>query len=311
MDYLEIEKNRIDLKILEAKKLLLDPALAELAKEEIARLEQEKTELEKGGSPPLADYPNDSAPSSLSNPSNSPYPSTPSSSCILEIRAGTGGDEASIFASELFRMYQRYAINQGWKINLLGETSAKITGEGCFDKLQFESGVHRVQRVPQTESSGRIHTSTITVAVLPVVTPKEVEIKDADLIFDSFHSGGHGGQNVNKVETAVRITHKPTGIVVSCQEERFQLKNREKALEMLRSKLYQMMQEQHQTSVNNLRATQVGTGDRTEKIRTYNFPQNRITDHRAGLSWHNIKGVMEGEIERVLSDLEEKLLTKE
>ncbi len=225
---------------------------------------------------------------------------------ILEIRAGTGGDEANLFATDLYRMYYRFAQKQGWKVGVLDLNFAEVTGEGAYDTLRNESGVHRVQRIPKTERSGRVHTSTATVAVLPKVEAREVQINPVDLKFDTFRASGHGGQNVQKVETAVRITHLPTGVAVACQDERSQMQNREKALEVLRSKLYQMMQEQQKSSVDQLRREQVGTAGRSEKIRTWNFPQDRITDHRFGVSTGNIESVLDGNLDSLLTKIKEK-----
>lgn len=229
---------------------------------------------------------------------------------ILEIRAGTGGDEAGLFAADLYRMYTRFAERQGWKIRGLHRNdggigniksvTAEIVGEGVFDQLKNESGVHRVQRVPKTEKSGRIHTSTATVAVLPKVSPTEVEINPSDLKMETFRASTQGGQNVQKVETAVRITHLPTGVVVNCQDERSQFRNREKAIEILRSRLYQMLQAQKKTRVDQLRREQVGTAERVEKIRTFNFPQNRITDHRLKKSWGNLESLLDGNLSPIL-----------
>lgn len=229
---------------------------------------------------------------------------------ILEIRPAAGGDEASVFAGELFEMYIRYANKKGWKVEIINFVkgnvggikiaTAEIKGKDVFNLLKSESGVHRVQRVPITEASGRIHTSTATVAVLPVLNKVEIEIKEDDLEWEFFRSGGHGGQNVNKVSTAVRLTHIPTGIVVECQEERFQGRNREKALEMLKSRLYDEMIKQQVNSISQLRASQVGSGERAEKIRTYNFPQDRLTDHRIKKSWHNLSAIMAGDIDEIV-----------
>mgnify|MGYP001609081917 FL=1 len=229
---------------------------------------------------------------------------------ILEVRAGTGGDEAGLFAGDLTRMYQKYAGKRGWRFQPLdwNESSlkgyksfvAEITGEGAYGTLRNESGVHRVQRVPETEKSGRVHTSTASVAVLPIVDAKHVEVKESDLEVAFSRAGGPGGQNVNKVETAVRITHKPTGLVVSCREERSQSANREKAMEVLRAKLFEEEQRQAVGSVSELRKEQVGSAERAEKIRTYNFPQDRITDHRIGKKWSNIEKIMEGNLEPVV-----------
>jgi peptide chain release factor 1 len=229
---------------------------------------------------------------------------------ILEIRAGTGGDEAGLFAADLHRMYTRFAESQGWKIREhhrneggignIKSVTAGITGEGVFDLLKQESGVHRVQRIPKTEKSGRIHTSTATVAVLPKVSPTEVEINPNDLKIETFRASTQGGQNVQKVETAVRVTHLPTGVVVSCQEERSQFKNKEKAIEILRSRLYQMLQEQKKSRVDQLRREQVGTAERAEKIRTYNFPNNRVTDHHANVKITGVDDILDGNLGKLL-----------
>ena len=232
---------------------------------------------------------------------------------ILEIRAGAGGDEASIFAGDLARMYQRYAAIRGWKFSIL-DTSAgtiggyknfisRIEGEGAYESLKQESGVHRVQRIPATEKSGRVHTSTATVAILPVVEPKEVAINQGDLEITFSRAGGPGGQNVNKIESAVRILHKPTGIVVSCREERNQHANRERAMEVLRSKLYEIQQSKEVGDITAARREQVGTADRSEKIRTYNFPDDRITDHRFNVKVHNIEKVLEGDLDALLKKI--------
>ncbi len=228
---------------------------------------------------------------------------------ILEIRAGTGGDEASLFAGDLARMYQRYSAKKGWRFSILDASesgargyksiSAEISGDGVYDAFKNESGVHRVQRVPVTERQGRVHTSTASVAVLPVVEAKAVNLKDGDLEITFSRAGGPGGQNVNKVETAVRILHKPTGIVVTSREERSQYANREKALEILRAKLFEIQKEQAVSSIDQIRRDQIGTGERSEKIRTYNFPEDRITDHRLGKKWHNIEKILEGDFEPI------------
>ena len=232
---------------------------------------------------------------------------------IIEIRAGTGGDEAKLFAADLFRMYLRYAEIKGWKVDVIDLTEStggtfkeavfEIDGEDVYSRLKYESGVHRVQRVPVTESAGRIHTSTATVAVLPVAEEIEVDIKPEDLRIDIYHSGGAGGQNVNKVATAVRMTHLASGIVVACQEERSQLKNRQKAMSLLRSRLLAMEQEKADNEMSDARRSQVGTAERSEKIRTYNFPQDRLTDHRIGLSVHNLPKILEGYLDDIIDAL--------
>jgi len=232
---------------------------------------------------------------------------------ILEIRAGTGGEEAAIFAADLLRMYTRYAEKQNWKVEVLDVSPTEmggykeivllIEGKGAYGLLKYESGVHRVQRVPVTESSGRIHTSAATVAVLPEAKEVDVEINSDDLRIDVFCSSGHGGQSVNTTQSAVRITHLPTGIVVSCQDEKSQLKNKEKALKVLRSRLLQMMEEKQEKEVASTRRTLIGSGDRSERIRTYNFPQGRVTDHRIGLTLYRLEAILEGELEELITAL--------
>ncbi len=280
-----------------------DPEFAELAREELDELEtrREKTE----GALKLALIPKD--PNDAKN-------------VIVEIRAGTGGDEAGLFAADLYRMYNRYAQRRNWKtevidlnetgIGALKEIVFEVKGRGAYSRLKHESGVHRVQRVPVTESSGRIHTSAATVAVLPEAEEVDVKVSDDDLQIDVFHASGHGGQNVQKVATAIRITHKPTGIVAVCQDERSQFKNKEKAMSVLRSRLYAQEVERQQRERSNARRSQVGSGDRSERVRTYNFPQSRITDHRIGLTVHSLAQSLDGDIDNIIEALLEEEQTQ-
>ena len=232
---------------------------------------------------------------------------------IVEIRGGAGGDEAALFAGDLFRMYTRYAENQGWRSEILDanapdlggfkEVVFSIQGEGAYSKLKYESGVHRVQRVPTTEASGRIHTSTVTVAVLPEAEEVDVEVNPNDLRIDTYCASGAGGQHVNKTESAVRITHLPSGIVVQCQDEKSQLKNRDKAMRVLRAKLLEAAEQKQQAEMAQTRKSQVGTGDRSERIRTYNFPQGRVTDHRIGLTLHKLDFILNGDLDELINGL--------
>lgn len=232
---------------------------------------------------------------------------------IMEIRAGTGGVEASLFAADLLRMYSRYAVKKGWKAEPIDASTTEkggykevvfsISGKGVYGRLKYESGTHRVQRVPDTEANGRIHTSAVTVAVLPEAEEVDVEVKPEDIKIDVFRAGGAGGQSVNRTDSAVRMTHIPTGIVVTCQDERSQLKNKAKALRVLRARLFDMRKTEHDRKISQARKAQVGSGDRSEKIRTYNFPDRRITDHRIGFTVHNLESVLEGDLDEIIDAL--------
>ena len=232
---------------------------------------------------------------------------------IVEIRGGAGGEEAALFSGVLYRMYSMYAESQGWKCEILNanetelggfkEVSFMISGEGAYSRLKYESGVHRVQRVPETETQGRIHTSTVTVAVLPEAEDVEVQINPNDLQIDTFRAGGAGGQHINKTDSAIRITHLPTGLVVECQDERSQYKNKDKAMKVLKSRLLEAKREEQNSAVAEERRMQVGTGDRSERIRTYNYPQGRMTDHRIGLTLYRLESILNGDIDEVIDAL--------
>ncbi len=294
-NYINDQINLIDQKIAEAKKLLSDPEFTALAQEEINRLEEDKQVLLTTSSKP-----------SLSLASSSQEDDDTAlnkRNIILEVRGAAGGEEAKMWASDLFRMYVRFAQNKNFKLEIIDDTTVKIKGKNTYGLLKYEAGVHRVQRVPTTESSGRLHTSTATVAVLPELEDRDLHINEEDLGWDFFRSGGHGGQNVNKVSTAVRLTYKPTGLVVTCQTERYQAQNREIALQLLRAKLWEQAQEEQLSQLSAERRLQIGRGMRAEKIRTYNFPQDRVTDHRINKSWHTLEKIMEGNIEEIIEAL--------
>ena len=292
--YREYKKAQSDLE--EAKQMLNDKDLKELAEMEIDELRNKIPQIEEELKILLI-----------------PKDPDDDKNIICEIRAGAGGEEAALFAATLFRMYSMYAERKHWKIEILNENETElggykeisfmVIGKGAYSRLKFESGVHRVQRVPDTESSGRIHTSTATVAVLPVVEDVEIEINPADIKMEVFRASGAGGQHINKTSSAVRLIHEPSGIVVECQTERSQLQNREYAMKMLRSRLYNIEKEKQDSEIANARKSQVGSGDRSEKIRTYNYPQGRITDHRIGMSIFQMENFLNGDLDEMIDNL--------
>lgn len=291
MDYLHQQIGQIKQRIEENESLLSDPELTLLAQQEIEQLQEQKKLLEE----------------SLSLMESSTKKATTSGydNCILEIRPGTGGEEAKLWAGELLRMYVRYAEMKKFKVETLEELQAKIIGKRAYEVFEFESGVHRVQRVPATEAQGRVHTSTASVAVIPELPPSAVEMKEDDLEWQFIRAGGHGGQNVNKVATAVRLTHKPTGIVISARTERYQAQNREIALELLRGKLWELEEQKRAKEVGTARMA-IGRAMRAEKIRTYNFPQNRVTDHRIHMSWYDLENIVNGYLDPVIEALHDE-----
>jgi len=291
-DYRLIQLKELEQKIEETKSLLSDPAMSELAKQEIEELEVQKKALEESLNGGKSNNNEDAESYDLRN-------------AILELKGAAGGEEAKLWADELLRMYSRFAAIKGFKVETLDENVIKITGRGAFGTFKYEAGVHRVQRTPETEKRGRIHTSTATVYILPELEDIDMHISPDDIEFEAFRSGGHGGQNVNKVSTAVRLKHVPSGIIVTCQTQRFQAQNRELAMEMLRAKLWEQELEKQQEQISSLRSTQVGRGMRAEKIRTYNFPQDRMTDHRINQSWHNLPSLMDGNLQEVEEDMKQ------
>lgn len=293
-NYLQNELDRLDQKIQASKALLSDPQLKSLAEEEIKRLETQKLTLQNSQTlPPRGGNLEEKT-------------SIKSNSVILEIRPGTGGEEAKLFAHDLNNLYTRFALTQKLEVIPLDEDIIKIKGKSAYSLFQNEAGVHRVQRVPQTESQGRIHTSTATVAVLPEVQENEIKINPKDIQVQFFHASSHGGQNVQKVSTAVRLTHKPTGLITTCQSQRFQDQNRKIATDLLRAKLYQLEQEKNALKIGIARQG-AGSGMRSEKIRTYNFPQNRVTDHRIKKSWKSLDRIMAGDLMPIIKSLPKSL----
>ncbi len=289
-DYRLVQIAELVRKIAETKLLLEDPDFKAMAEIELKELEGEKQQLEE------------------SLKSNEPEEeSLDERNIIFEMKGAAGGDEAKNWGGEILRMYTRFAQLEGFKVETLDENVIKVSGNNVFGTFKYEAGVHRVQRIPTTEKRGRVHTSTATVSILPELEDIDLHINPEEVEFEAFRSGGHGGQNVNKVSTAVRLKHKPTGIVVSCQTERFQGQNREIAMEMLRAKLWEIEVEKQNEEIGSIKKTQVGRGMRAEKIRTYNFPQDRLTDHRINKSWHNLPKIMDGEIEEIVNDVKSQL----
>lgn len=289
-DYRQVQINELNRKIEETKLLLLDSQLAEMAKTEIKDLEIQKQEILKT----LETKKNEESKESLDE-----------RNVILQLSGAAGGEEAKLWGEELLRMYSRYSQLKGLKVEALDEGVIKVIGKGAFELFKYEAGVHRVQRIPTTEKRGRVHTSTATVSVLPELEDIDLHVNPDDVKFEAFRSGGHGGQNVNKVSTAVRLEHIPSGIIVTCQTQRFQAQNREIALEMLRAKLWELEAEKQHGEIAGLKATQVGRGMRSEKIRTYNFPQDRLTDHRINKSWSNLEVILDGNLDKVMTDMKE------
>ncbi len=296
-DYRYVQLEELNAKIAETETFLQDPSLAELAQEELQSLHQQKEAIEES----LKESQEKNSTDDLDN-----------RNVILEIKGAAGGDEAKIWAEELLRMYMRFAERKGLKAEILDESVIKISGRNAFNALKYEAGVHRVQRIPKTEKKGRVHTSTATVSILPELQDIDLHISPEDISFEAFRSGGHGGQNVNKVSTAVRLVHKPSGLVVTSSSERSQIQNREIAMTLLRARIWELEVEKQQKEYSSLKATQVGRGMRNEKIKTYNFPQDRMTDHRLGKSFSNLPGILDGNIPEdhptedvVLTDSEE------
>lgn len=283
-DYRYIQIEELDKKIAEAKELLADPALSELAQQEIGLLEEQKKALEESINAGT-DANDDTEGSDLDN-----------RNVLLEMKGAAGGDEAKLWGEDLIRMYARFAQLKNFKVESIDENVIKISGRGAFGLFKYEAGVHRVQRVPKTEKRGRIHTSTATISVLPELEDIDLHINPEDISFEAFRAGGHGGQNVNKVSSAVRLVHVPTNTVVTARSERSQLQNREIAMKLLRAKLWEIEVEKQTLEIAAIRTTQVGRGMRSEKIKTYNFPQDRMTDHRIGKSWGNLEGILSGNL---------------